>query len=89
MMLKMRADAEMNYANALYRISDRDSNDTIKIGLLKEEVNCFKSSCLSKAKSSEELSINIQQDCYDTLLQLIRQQDEEYEIILEDGKKRI
>ena len=58
-MLKMRADAEMNYANALYRISDRDSNDTIKIGLLSQEVNCFKSSCLSKAKSSEELAINI------------------------------
>ena len=62
-LFRMRVDAETNYASALYRIADRSPDLCIQIGLLGQEVNCFKQDCLSKAKAAEELADNVAQDC--------------------------
>ena len=59
----MRADAENTYATQLYRIADRSPENCITLGLLAQEVNCFKQDCLSKAKAAEELADNVTQDC--------------------------
>ena len=66
-MLTMRVQAESNYAQALYRIADRNPNDCIKIGLLSREVDAFKQDCLSKSKAAEELADNVAVDCVQAL----------------------
>ena len=44
-LLSMRAEAESQYSDKLFRISDRNQLDSIKIGLLAQEVDCFKADC--------------------------------------------
>ena len=55
------------YASSLYRIAERSPDLSIQVGLLSEEVNCFKQDCQSKAKAAEELADNVASDCLMTL----------------------
>lgn len=41
-LLKLRVDAETTYAQQLYRIADRKPEFCIQVGLLAQEVSCFK-----------------------------------------------
>jgi hypothetical protein len=74
-MLKLRVEAESIYAQNLYRIAERSSDQCIQVGLLAQEVSCFKQDCQSKAKAAEELADNVAQDCVMSLQQLIDEQD--------------
>jgi hypothetical protein len=58
-LLSMRAEAEAEYSEKLFRISDRNQLDSIRIGLLSQEVDSFKADCRSKAKAAAELSENV------------------------------
>ena len=45
--LKLRAEAEKQYATHLYRIAERDNPENqFKFGLLAKEVHCFKQDCI-------------------------------------------
>lgn len=59
-------------------IAVRSANDTIRTGLLAREVECFKQDCQAKATAAEELAVNIQQDCVESLQKLIDEQEDEY-----------
>jgi hypothetical protein len=74
----MRTEAELNYAQNLYKIADRNPESSIKIGLLGKEVESFKQDCLSKAKAAEELAQNIRQDCEEALLDLVTEQERDF-----------
>lgn len=67
----MRVDAELTYAQSLYKIADRNPYDTIKTGLLAKEVDALKQDCLSKSKAAEELADNVAVDCVNSLQTLI------------------
>jgi len=57
--MEMRVEAEAEYSNRMFRISDRSQDDSIKYGLLSKEVESFKANCRSKAKASVELAENV------------------------------
>ena len=42
LLFQLRADAEVSYAQNLYKIADRNPENSIKIGLLGKEVESFK-----------------------------------------------
>ena len=77
-LLQMRAEAEREYSERLFRISDRNQLDSIRIGLLCQEVDSFKADCRSKAKAAAELSENVFQECVEPLQQLLETQDENF-----------
>lgn len=43
--LELRVQAEREYSNKLFAISDRNQLESIKIGLLSKEVEAFKANC--------------------------------------------
>ena len=55
----LRVEAENLYAKQLYRIAQRSPQDSLKLGLLSREVECFKQDCVAKAKAAEELAENV------------------------------
>ena len=77
-MMAMRVDAENMYSQSLLNIAARNPDDSIGVGLLAREVDCFRQDCQAKARAAEELAINVQQDCIDSLQKLIDQQEDEY-----------
>ena len=58
-LLSIRVEAENEYSNKLFYLSDKNSLDSISIGLLSKEVDAFKSDCRSKAKAAAELAENV------------------------------
>lgn len=64
----MRAEAENDYSMKLFKISDRNQLESFKIGLLQKEVESFKANSRCKARASQELSKNIEQDCISPLI---------------------
>ena len=85
----MRAEAEYQYSDKLFRISDRNQLDSIKIGLLAQEVDCFKADCRQKAKASAELAENISQECVAPLTNLVDEQDKSFKLLINDSKSCI
>ena len=69
--LELRVQAEQEYSNKLFNISDRNQLDSIRIGLLSKEVDSFKANCRQKARASLELAENVSQDCVRPLKDLI------------------
>ena len=59
-LLEMRVEAEAEYSARLFRISDRNQLESIRIGLLAKEVDSFKANCRSKAKAAAELAENVE-----------------------------
>ena len=69
--LDLRIQAEQEYSNKLFNISDRPQQDSIKTGLLAKEVESFKANCRQKARAALELAENVQQDCVQPLRDMI------------------
>ena len=70
-LLSLRVEAEAEYSQRLFVISDRDENKSITCGMLGQEVESFKADCRSKAKAAAELADNVAQDCVHPLKVLI------------------
>ena len=60
-LMSQRCMAEQEYSRRLMAISS--SFESIKIGLLAQEVEAFKADCHSKGKAAAELGANINSDC--------------------------
>jgi hypothetical protein len=71
--LELRVQAEQEYCNKLTTISDRNTGESIKIGLLAKEVESFKANCRQKARAALELAENVAQDCVQPLRELMHQ----------------
>ena len=69
--LELRVQAEQDYSNKLFTISDRNQSESIKIGLLAREVECYKANCKHKANAAFELAQNVAQDCVKPLRDLM------------------
>lgn len=69
--LELRVQAEQEYSNKLFTISDRNTAESIKIGLLAKEIESFKANCRQKARAAAELAENVAQDCVQPLRDLI------------------
>jgi len=87
-LLSMRVEAEAAYARSLMAIADREDN-AIRIGMLAQEVDCFKQDCLAKAKAAEELADNVAQDCVHPLQNLVDEQQQAFSRIFTEGMRHI
>jgi hypothetical protein len=84
-LLSQRVMAEQEYARRLMSISS--SFESIKIGLLSQEVEAFKEDCHSKGKASAELGSNISTDCIAPLTLLLQKQDVEFKSTINQSKQ--
>ena len=80
--LELRIQAEQDYSNRLFTISDRSQSESIKIGLLAKEIECFKANCRSKARAALELAENVSQDCVEPLREMIGLQEPKFKNIV-------
>ena len=88
-LLQMRAEAEQMYSDKLFDISDQNHLESIREGLLAQEVDSFKSDCRQKAKAAAELSENISQDCVQPLQNLIDTQDGIFKLLINESRLHI
>jgi hypothetical protein len=58
-LLSMRVEAEAQYSEKLFKIYNREKHDSIKVGLLAQEVECFRADCRQRAKAAAELAENV------------------------------
>ena len=59
--LELRVQAENDYSNKLFNISDRipASSENMKVSLISKEVDSFKANCGQKARAAKELAENV------------------------------
>ena len=85
----MRVEAETEYSQKLFRISDKNQLDSIKVGLLAKEVDSLKADCRFKAKAAAELAENVASDCVEPLRVLIETQDQEFKRLVNESRMTI
>jgi hypothetical protein len=84
-LMTQRVIAEQEYSQKLIRI--RTGCESVKIGILGEEVEAFKADCHSKGLAAKELGDNIAQDCVFPLQKMIEEQEIDFKSIIDDSRK--
>jgi len=85
-LLEMRVEAEAEYSEKLFLVSDRSQLESIRTGLLAREVESFKANCRSKAKAAAELAENVDQDCVQPLRNLLHEQDQLFKRLINQSR---